>query len=347
MEKKIILYVDRWTKGIHNFAFFDEELRKEGYDTMLLHYSSLYGFAGPTEERKSGILCRDLKYYKTKRIDKAIKIIRPAIIILLTTVYIQDRIIHKIAKHFRIKTVYFQHGDRPIGNEIAMYTEMKKKIAKSIWDKISSYKYIVLNYFICLALYDKKKIFNGYFFSVLFNILVNSKYAYLYPKPHDDLIFDVAMIYSQRYQEYLMENGYNQKQIKIVGNPNLDRVIKEIKSINYITPSKPKEINTLKKYCLYLENSYAAIGVWDYDYLNYHLEKIKLRVNKLGYDLVVKLHPLSKIDKLKISGITFLKDVDALALTYFCDFCIVHSSSINNYPILLNKPIIFPKMGKI
>jgi len=69
---KKIVYIDSWTKGIHNFNRIDPLLCKNKIETLLIHTGSWGAELGrPKEEDIDGIKCRDISYYGTNLGDRA------------------------------------------------------------------------------------------------------------------------------------------------------------------------------------------------------------------------------------------------------------------------------------
>ena len=63
-KNKKILFIDSWTKGIHNFSPIATKLRDLGWESLLVHRGSWGHDQGrPLEENIDGVLVRDIKYY--------------------------------------------------------------------------------------------------------------------------------------------------------------------------------------------------------------------------------------------------------------------------------------------
>ena len=75
-----IIFFDYWTKGVHNFVPIDEELKKRGHETLLLHIGS-FRFPHSKEEVIANIQCRDILYYNTIFIYKALSIEKPDVVV--------------------------------------------------------------------------------------------------------------------------------------------------------------------------------------------------------------------------------------------------------------------------
>ena len=79
---KKIVYIDSWTKGIHNFKRIDPLLCKNKIETLLIHTGSWGAELGrPKEEDIDGIKCRDISYYGTNLLYFALKRENPDVVL--------------------------------------------------------------------------------------------------------------------------------------------------------------------------------------------------------------------------------------------------------------------------
>ena len=68
-----VVYFDYWINGIRNFVPLNKSLVEAGQKTMLFHIGSFRDRKCDEECIVDGILCHDIKYYKTKFIFNALK----------------------------------------------------------------------------------------------------------------------------------------------------------------------------------------------------------------------------------------------------------------------------------
>ena len=73
------------------FLNFDKQLKEKGIQTELLHYASWSGDKIVTETVIGGLLCRDVSFYKGKKLIDIIGEIKPDLIIGLNLYYLTDR----------------------------------------------------------------------------------------------------------------------------------------------------------------------------------------------------------------------------------------------------------------
>ena len=349
-----IVFFDYWTAGIHNFIPINNRLVSNGHKTMLLHIGSFRNPKIKKEETIEGILCRDIGYYKTKYLFKALKEVCPDVIISLNTYFILDRSLVLSCRKLRIKTVFMMCGDRPTGSEIRSSAESQdfsfnKKIKKA-------YKYLFIglpNYLLATWKQDKLSLIRLTPLRVVFLTFINpGKYLY-YPPNKSEILHDKCMVYAKKYVRYYQKLGYDKQSIIVAGNPKHDSFFK-IKKLGF-----PKElvkseiikslITRREKFALYLEDSFQEQGMagWSYEYLSQHLFDISNRLREEGVKLVVKLHPATNMKKItQYNDDIIFVDSDLEHLIFYSNFCIAHMSTTVNLAILLNKKILIPQWDK-
>jgi len=352
-----VLFYDGWTKGIRCFKTIEEELRRLGHETILVHTGS-YKEDVPKEEYIDGLLCRDIKYYKTRHIYKVLKKEKPDVLVSLNTKYIWDRANILACRKLGIKSVFLMHGDFPMGNYLEEAITAFKPKSKFKNKKGKAFLYlnkIIPNYLYSILKQKPVRLFNFKTYKIILSYLKDQYQAMMQPIHTADLHHDFCLVYSRKYIDYYINVvNYPKDRIKVVGKPDYDaffnRIHKDDFSISKHLPSRVQDIlkdNT--KYALYMENGYPEVDVkgWSDSYRNEHLNAIAERLKKEGYKLVVKLHPHTNINKivLKDDSVIVVQDADLYALVNFTSLCVVHASTTNEIPIVLNKPIIYPKWG--
>lgn len=349
-----IIYFDYWTKGIHNFESINKHLVKKGHDTMLFHIGSFRNVNQMKEEVINDILCRDISYYDTSLILKALKKIKPDVIVGLNTTYIMDRSLVLASRKLGFKTIFMMHGDRAIDENInkivanSVYT-FKRKILKAK----KYFSLVIPNYIVSSWHYDKVSVLKLLPFKVLIATYKQPAKSNYYPPHSDEILFDKCLIYSNKYKDYYSKVGYNRDQIIVTGNPKNDLFF-NLKSQNFpiekITDDNLKKfLESEPKFALYLEDSYQEQRTygWTYEYLSTHLQLISTRLKQESLNLVVKLHPTTDLNKIIVDdgNIYFFKS-DLEYLISKSTICIAHTSSTVNLAILLEKPIIIPQWDK-
>ena len=107
---KKILYFDNWDKGYRNFLRLDSKFKAKGFQTLLLHTTSLTEKVDNPEKQIEDLTLRDISFYKTKRIKNIILEEVPSAIVLLNLSFILDRVIVQICQDLGISVFYLAHG---------------------------------------------------------------------------------------------------------------------------------------------------------------------------------------------------------------------------------------------
>ena len=183
---KKILYYDTWDLGYRNFLRLDPSFKKRGFETILLHTSSLTRKKVETEKDIHGIQAKDISFYKTLRLKKVIKKENPDVIIMLNLSFLIDRAIVSICKKLNIQVYYLAHGKLiPTENISGTKKIIQKNFKKNIFQKISKKNfYSVYNYFI-----ENKSI------SFFFKLLKNPSLYTVFPKYSKELDVNGSFVY--------------------------------------------------------------------------------------------------------------------------------------------------------
>lgn len=344
-----IIYFDYWRKGIIHFIPINSELIKNGANTIFIHTGS-FRYFHPIEELYQGILCRDIRYYKTIFIHEVIKKERPDIVMLLNTTYLLDRAVILSCRKLKIKTVFMMHGIRNMDlTDLKKLKELNKVFSlKYKVLKIKKYIKIIPNYIYSLITYNYQNIINFRFIKVIIHYFIESVRAKILPKYSDELICDKCLIFGEFYRDYYRSLGYPDGNIKVVGIPQYDELLNKILNRSFIRDKLPLAIKK-KQYAIYLEDSFPESNVsdWDDKYRNFHLNQLSERLKNENLLLVIKLHPTSKRENviLESNNSIIIKNCDLFNLIYYSSLCIGHISTTINIPLILNKPVVIPKWG--
>lgn len=352
-----IIYFDYWTRGVHNFVPIDEDLKKKGHETLLLHIGS-FRFTHPKEEVISNILCRDILYYDTILIYKALLIEKPDVVITLNTTNIMDRALVFACRVLKIKTVFIMHGIHATRDEELESTLESMKGWLSFSDKIAKgkkyFRQVLPNYFWGMYKDNWKKIVKLKWLQVLIHNFQQPGMAMYYPLHSAELIQDKCLIYAKKYVSYYTELGYPLSSIKLVGNPAYESLFEKIEKQLFSFDELPIEIKNLvaegQAYAVYLEGGLHVqnINQWDIPYLKTELLDLADFFMKKGIKLIVKLHPVTKKEILAIEhpNVLVYEKLDLYSLVFFSKLCIGHLSTTMNIPVLLKKPILVPIYGR-
>lgn len=352
-----VAYFDYWTKGYINFKTFDEALKAEGAETILLHIGS-FRYEHPKEEVIDGIKCRDISYYNTKYVYEMLRQEMPDVVVSLNTTYLFDRALVLACRKLGIEIIFMMHGIRSFGKEgTAVYLNEIKKAYNPLLRKLAKgKKYIgtvIPNYIYSLRKYAPKKYWNLHFLKVIYSYFKDPGKSFRYPAYADEVIHDRCLIYCKNEIEYYSNLGYKQEQIEIVGSPKFDSLLQQIKDGSFDHSNLPEEIKSFvegKPYALILDDPYPEqnqyAGVTNEDRIEYYHKMID-KFKDMGYSTVIKLHPATIEENVKIDREGVLITKKALdPLINNAAFCITHFSTTINNCVLMGKPVVKPHWGK-
>jgi len=341
---KKILYFDNWEKGYRNFLRLDHGFKEKGYDTLLLHTSSLILEKSEEEKEIGGLKLKDISFYKTKRLKKIIKQENPSIIIMLNLSFLIDRAIIKICKDLDIKIFHLSHGKLIPKDSIDVVKSTVQNQSKGgLFSKIS-----------------KKNIFAGYNYFIeypslshLFKFVLraskNPMEYTLFPRYSNELNIDKSLVYyPSDFEIMVKEFGFPKNMVQVVGNPELD-IFYNSKLLNRETfLNQYLELGSYK-YVAYFDDGLALIYGWDTKKWLSFLKDLNNTLKKEKLKLVVKLHPRREIanciEFFQEHDIKYFYDIDFKNLIHHSLFVISHFSSVIIYALLLNKKVKSPRWG--
>ena len=356
-----ICFIDSWTSGIENFAPIHDTLMEKGINSFLIHTRS---FDGDNEEKIEevirNVVCRDIKFYKTRFIYKALQIEKPDVVLNLTSFYILDRAINYACKALGIKTVFLTPGTRELDiNYIknVEYRERFKPINKKRFAKINKYFFYVFpNYFFSIIKYNFFYLFHPRVLRAIMELAINPAKKIMYPTPSEEIHADKALVFSNGYKEFFQNMyGYPSEKVFCVGNPKLDNVFKilekPIQKVQTAKFYKSYNIPHDKNLVTFLASPFVESGYkgWTSKFRIEEYKKILQVCKKQNCHLVIKLHHASFNDPLlgsefkKSEDITIIKGIDSPTLISLSDAVLGHSSSTLFIPIIFRKPLIIIK----
>lgn len=350
-----IVYFDYWTKGAYNFYAIDSILKKHNHETLLLHVESFSELKKDFVGEK--ILEKDISHFKTIFIYKALKKIKPDVVITLNTTGILDRAIVLAAKKLNIKTIFLMHGVIPIGEKLENEIKINTKINQLSFKLKKSYKYIkyyVPNYLFSIIKFNFYNILKFRWLKTLIGHFRTPYQNMYFPDNTSELIQNKCLVYSNVFIKYYQEVGYPENDIKVVGNPTYSQLFYKLENNLFDLNELPDEIRQLIcnkiDYAVYIDDGlyvYSYDG-WDTEYMKNHLKIIATRLEKENCKLIVKVRPSTNISDVYIAhtNILFIKNVSLEDLVYYSKFTIGHISTALNIPIILNKPIVVPGFEK-
>ena len=359
-----VLFFDTWTVGIGNFLPIAKELKKRSVECILVHRGSLGAEVGrPKEEVVKGIQTRDISFYKTRLLHNIFKIEAPDAIVMLSSFYILDRAVILSAKALGIKTFFLMPGIREVDEDYIRTIEYETKFKKinSISSKLKKipkyFTFVIPNYFFSGCKNSKYFIFTPSPWKALGELFFQPGRKILYPTPSEEIHCDKALVYADRYKQFFHEKyGYPLEKIKIVGNPNLDRVYsllndKKDPAFNR-SLRQEKKIGDDQPIVTYLATPFVEAGYkgWTSEARVKQIEEFLEGCIKAGCHLVVKLHPsmndpaIYDLEK-KFAEISIIDACDTPSLIDVSCAVIGHHSSTLLIPIVFDKPLFIPQWG--
>jgi hypothetical protein len=341
---KKILYYDNWDKGYRNFLRLDPIFKKKGYETLLLHTTSLIEPIQEIEREFEGLHFRDISYYPSLRLKKIIQQERPSAVVMLNLSFMVDRAIVKICKELQIKLYHLSHGMLiPADSIDVVKNTIKESGGNNLFSKFNKKnRYALFNYLIELKSIPKT-------ISFFLNAVKNHTQYTQFPKYTKELEVNKSFVfYPSDYEIMVNEFGFPKEKIEVVGNPELDAF--------YNTKIKDK-IDFCKKelkidsenYIAYFDDGLSEVHAWDSNKWMLFLKDLNDVIQKKDHQLIIKLHPRRDINDcisfFKENNIKYILDVDFKNFIYHSKFVVSHFSSVIVYALLLNKKIKSPRWG--
>lgn len=344
---KKIVYLDIWEKGHRNFARIDEGLKKEGYSTLLIHTGSFYYKNVHTERWIGSMLVRDIQFYHTTLIKKAIQKEHPDVIIMLNLSFVFDRAIVNICKSEGIKLVYLSHG-KLISPELV--NKEVEKLNSTIWNNLnrvfSRKNFLVLTNYLS-SLSGLKLLSNP--LKLMYGLLRKPSSYLTFPTYTSELDADLILLYTKEDKALLTNKfGFPENCIKVVGNPEITFFMN--------APSLPKVqflgqigLNEACSYVVYLDDGMVCDKIITAEQWQGSLSEIAELTKSLGFKLIVKLHPRTNILDYQTffekQSIVALKDCDFKNLLEHSEFVVSHVSTTIIYALLFRKNVFVPFWG--
>lgn len=355
-----VLFFDYWTRGVHHLLPIHNELQHLGVATVLLHVGSWRDKTVPTEEIISGVLCRDISWYKTRSVYKAIMKERPDVVLTLNSTLMMDRAVNASCRALGIPTVTVMHGLMAFGDEL---DDMVKAVDTTInsWRLARLGKYalnVLPNFWLALLRLDGfPALFQGPTWRYMIEHATNPAKATLKPVvPTMSMLSDVALVYADVYRTLFMEvYGYPEERIRIIGPPSLDPVFE----LRAEPPSRRETEGFLKHHGIvvppgqqiatYLEGSFVEAGFrgWTIASRIKHLEEVVEACRAAGWALVIKLHPCTDASSIETAfpdqgGVFVRRTIDLPNLLWASSAALGHISTTIMSAVALRRPVLCP-----
>lgn len=305
MVKKVVLF-DYWTAGIHNFLPVAERLRTKGVECVLVHLGSWQDLSVPREETIQGLQCRDIRAYGGD-LHRALIEEQPQSVLSLNTTMIMDRTLHRLCRSLGIRTVYMMHGLLSTGADsekeirsINAHWNLARKLAK-----VPKYARLSIRYLEAVARHRPIELLYPGTYGHFAQVMLQPGAAFRHPWPHKDGCADEALVYAPAFRDLMVEaRGYPPERVKVIGNPNLDEVF-ALKNrpdgvtvcTEYITTTG---LPASRPFVVYVEDGFVEQpgAGWTERDLVTNIDQVGEAARSAGFDLVVKMHPVSRSDGL-------------------------------------------------
>lgn len=341
--KKLLVITGFASDGIgHRLNLMFNAFPKKDVDITTLCLNRIIGMKSSKEFLSGDYIIRDLSFYNTINLRKVIINHNPDFIVLIAARQIIDRLAIIVGQKEKIPVVFIQHG--MIWNS---YSDDGKSVIST--DRIIvSYKNIY-KYLQYLRVYFKSIIFPYFFSKIIIHELKYISRFVLKPKMNiryyqvSDVKANHALLYSPYDKDFFKQRGYNDNQINILGYPSQQEKLSNVFSI--------PEVLLDQNIILYI-GGLSLIKQYDWsetEELKF-LTTIKKIVTEHNFIFIYKVHPDQSIDRYKMfsdnSKMFFLEKADLIKLIKDSDLIISQMSTVLNYAIVQNKPIIIPKLNK-
>src|SRR5688572_28812269 len=104
-----VMLFDHWLGGLHAMRPLAARLREQGADVRLVHLESWRSPHVRPRQMIDGLPCFDISLYGNS-LRHAINRERPDCVVMLNTTYTEERLINRLCRPRRIRTVYLMHG---------------------------------------------------------------------------------------------------------------------------------------------------------------------------------------------------------------------------------------------
>lgn len=354
MKKNVdVMYFDYWSRGIRHFSKVDKVLKSKGLNSTLLHLGSLRGEPRFDMRFLDGIYCQDISVHNDSLVE-AIKNIRPKVVLLLNN-QTEDKILIRACRHLGIKTLFLMHGILPSSDETEMFADFIDGMfgVSGRLQRLPRYSRLFFDYLKASNLGGVRGIFDyePYLYFVRHAISPGRHATGVWR--YKDSFADKALVYSEDDKAlFVNQMGYHRSDVCIVGNYNLDDLIKNLGSQNFET----LDIVGLKhRYVLYVENGFSdpkyTVPGWSEELVSNEINQISKICEEFDIDIVLKLHPSSDYSTLversnKLKNVKVVLNCDLTNLIRNSKAVLGQSSSVLMMAAALNKPIglldIFP-----
>ncbi|WP_297604907.1 hypothetical protein [uncultured Alistipes sp.] len=343
-----ILFFDYWLKGIANFNRLMPEIRRQCPDAevKMVHVGSWKEPQESIVNEHDGFFSYDISYYKTGSFYKVLKIERPDVVVMLNLYYLFDKAVIVFCRKLGIKTVYLAHGKFSTIADERFTQFLKQDLKKNFASKIRRDTINLLcNYLNSTLLeYSPMRFVRSMIAMVRdpASMTLNSIFT-------EELDADIKLVYYESdRQALLVQRKFPDRNIFVVGNPELDAFINK--------PTLPRVEFLLQlgipdgPYLLYLDDGFVQARLMEKRVWYDHLGEIARIAHAAGMQFVIKLHPRTPL----ADHHAFFSQENIIPIDQKIDFksLISHSETVVSivsttisFALLLGKRVISPRWG--
>jgi hypothetical protein len=351
-----VLAIDGWTLGASNFESLCEPLSKLNIEILLIHLGSYGDEVRTSKSEKIGKLnVRDISYYNGLNYEKILKLESPDLVIFLSTETFLHRAFIRYCNKLKIPTLYHFHGILSI-----IYMEYTKKgvnINKHYNISIFAHLFFILKripkaiqytvFIYITSLFKTNASLNEYliFLKDIFYGFLGKKNL----KSSFDSITTYGAVFIPQDVNYAEKKcGIKKENILVIGNPDFVKLGLE----DTMLGARLENSNTLNE-VIYIDTAFFISGLHFKtidDYINYLLI-LKIKLNELGYKLIIKPHPATVNEKhhliMQNKGLLLCDNNNFISNLLNCQACICEPSSLFLIPAMIGTKILLPQFGKL
>jgi len=347
-SRKIIAF-DSWTGGFRHYkrlaaAFYECDL-----ELMLIHIGS-WGVDKdqPKEEWREGMHIRDISYYGNASFSEIIDLEQPSAVLFLSTDTFAHRAFNRLAHSKEIPTIHLYHG---------LMSALAVDIAKPYDRNVISYFWFVASRIVKMF----TKVWPSYMKALLATHASWAEWRRFFTDNVDLLLgrdrldsaldarTDRCCIYTDGDREHAVNRyGFRDHEVIAVGNPDIVQFGLDGDYIGAFL-ERTEECGDV----MYIDTALVLRGASfsSQDEFIDHLVETKAAVNKVGMNLLVKLHPdhfkTDTPEILRQHGVDICENNQFISRLQSSYAAIVEPSSAAVIPALMGLPLLLAKYGKL
>ena len=349
---KTVVGFDSWTQGAHHYARLVDDLKKLGYQLILIHIGS-WGHEKncPIEQELNGLTIRDIRYYAGKSFKDILILEKPAAVLFLSTRAFAHQAFNRYAESLGIPTIHLYHGLVNVqalgGIEESGQTFNFKKQLTIINKRLFKNLFILWPLYMTALYKTKAPIKDWYEFFREIGVKTFRGLQDIAPK---DTATTAGCVYAEIDVDHMIKHYHMRKDnVFAVGNPDLVRFGLKPHLINYGL----SDDWTPAPQVMYIDTSLIEAGLSfdDADDFINHLKQTKHALEKQGLSLILKLHPAHRrtglADKLKTLHFIICDDDKFVDTLRHCKAALSEPSSAAMIPALMGLPLLLVRYGKL